>query len=137
MALADMFSGKVQEHEYAQIVAKETVPAVYVDGVPTSWRTDLYTAKIKEQRFRFEGLSSAEAHSTEAVTVTDVDGRSYTFTPVGFISDGSAGNAVFERESVDVTRGHMSPHMWWLEVVRRGAALYCNGVLVIGAPDWA
>ena len=132
---ATFFDG-VSEREYSQFVAKETVPAVYVDGVPTSWRTDAYTARYKEQVFRFEGLTDSQAHDTSAVTVTDVAGAQYTITPATSITDGSSGSASFEQEVVEVDREHMSPHLWRMIVTRRGGQLFRNGTSIVSPPAW-
>ena len=133
---ANFFNGRVTEREYSQFVAKETVPAVYVDGVPVSWTTNTYTARYKEQVFSFEGLTEAQANDTSAITVTDVSGTQYTFTPQTSIVDGNSGSASFEQESVEVERSRMSPHMFKLIVARRGGELRRNNSVITSAPAW-
>ena len=134
--ISECFCGKVEEREYSQIIGVEMVPAVYVDGKPTSWRRNLAIAKTTEQIFRFEGLTDSQAHTASAVTVTDVSGSSYTVPMAGSVTDGSSGTAAFEKESVSVSRRRISPHLWEVVVVRRGAALFVNGSCVVPAPAW-
>ena len=124
---SDFFSGKVQQREYNQFIAVEVVGGV----------RHLYLSETVEQVFDFEGLTYALAHSTSSVTVTDVDGVQYTFTPVQSYDDGSSGYGTFAKEQVTVSRSRMSPHLWRMEVVRRGSRLLDNGTEIIAGPTWA
>lgn len=124
---SDFFSGKVQQREYNQFIAVEVVGGV----------RHLYVSETVEQVFDFEGLTYALAHSTSSVTVTDVDGVQYTFTPVQSYDDASSGYGTFAKEQVTVSRSRMSPHLWRMEVVRRGSRLLDNGTEIIAGPTWA
>lgn len=134
--MQDCFQGRVQQREYSQFVAKETRPSAIVDGVPTGFYNVTYTARFKVQIFVFLGLTEAQANSTSQITVTDVSGTSYTFTPRTKIVDGSSGSASFEQERVDVERVRMTPHMWSLVVTRTGGELYAGNSKIISAPAW-
>lgn len=135
--VAQCFCGQVEEREYSQINAVEVVATTMVDGVPTAFTRKAYTTRTKEQTFRFEGLTDAQAHSTASVTVADVSGTSYTVPMKGGVTDGSTGTAAFETEIVEVSRRRISPHMWEVVVTRRGSALYEGNTLKIAAPSWA
>lgn len=124
---ADFFSGKVQQREYNQFIAVEVVGGV----------RRLYVSETVEQVFEFEGLTYALAHSTAEITVTDVAGTQYTFTPAQSYDDGSSGYGTFAKEQVTVSRSRMSPHLWRMEVVRRGSRLLENGAVIIAGPTWA
>ncbi len=135
--VADCFCGQVEEREYSQVVAVEVTPTTMVDGVPTAFTRTLSVAVTKEQTFRFEGLTDAQAHSTAAVAVSDVSGTSYAVPMSASVTDGSTGSAAFEKEVVEVSRRRTSPHMWEVAVMRRGSSLYVNGAKTISAPAWA
>ena len=120
-AITELFAGKINQREYVQVVGKETVPSYYQDGVPQGWRTIVYTAKVTETRYRFEGLNYAQAHRTTPVTATDPSGGEYTIPMQSTIT--LAGTAAFPTYTVEIDRGHMSPHMWWLEVMVRTAVV--------------
>lgn len=135
--VAQCFCGQVEEREYSQVHGVEMTPTYLVDGVPQGFTRTLAVTRTKEQTFRFEGLTDAQAHSTASVTVTDVSGTSYTVPMKGSVTDGSIGSAAFETEIVEVSRRRISPHLWEVVVTRRGSALYVNGVVSIAAPSWA
>ena len=124
---ADFFSGKVQQREYNQFIAVEVVSGV----------RHLYVSETVEQVFDFEGLPYDLAHYTGPITVTDVAGVTYTFTIAQSYDDGSSGYGTFAKEQVTVARSRMSPHLWRLEVVRRGSRLLDNGTEIITGPTWA
>ena len=121
------YTGRVEQREYAQ-----TFDFEYAGGVRS-----LVTAKVVEQTFRFLGLTRTLAFGTSSISVTDINGPTYTFTPVSSITDGSSGSRVMVNEEVDVQRVPMSPHMWELIVTRRGLQYYVNGSLIISGPSWA
>lgn len=135
--VAQCFCGQVEEREYAQVNAVEMIPTYLVDGVAQGFTRHKFTTRTKEQTFRFEGLTDAQAHSTASVAVSDVSGTSYTVPMAGSVTDGSEGSAAFEIEVVEVSRRRISPHMWEVVVTRRGSALYDNGTKTISAPSWA
>lgn len=143
--LADYFDGKVEQREYTQVFDFEvTWSYVYSTDSKTGVKTvlsasmnrALVTAEVCEQVFRFEGAPYALAHSTASLTVTDIGGASYTFAPVRSFTDGSSGTRVMERESVQVGRARISPHMWSVEVVRRGTRYKVNNKVIVAGPDW-
>lgn len=139
MAIADElqagFDGKASVNEYCQYVAVEVVPTSWVNGAAGGFTRNFYFAKVKEESFRFEGLSYAAAHNTDAVTVTDVGNKQYRVNPASSIVDGSNGNAYFEKEAVTVNRVRMTPHLWILEVVHKMAALYKGTNQIIAMPQ--
>lgn len=135
--VAECFCGQVEEREYSQVVAVEVTPTTMVDGVPTAWTRTLSVSVTKEQAFRFEGLTDAQAHSTASVTVSDVSGTSYDVPMAASVADGSTGSAAFETEVVEVSRRRTSPRMWEVTVTRRGSSLYVNGAKTVSAPSWA
>lgn len=136
--LADYFCGRVEQREYAQVHDFEF--GTYANGIGgTGAYRNLVTARVVEQTFRFEGVPASLADSRAAVTVTDVGGAQYTFAPANSFTDGSSGSMVYEVESVSVQRPRVSPHMWAIVVVRRGARYYLNGthIALSNEPAWA
>lgn len=136
--LAAKFNGKVAQSEYSQIVMLES--GTTGTTVQSFWR-NLVTSRTVEQVFTFEGCTFAEAHYAGSVTVTDIDNTSYTLNTVGSVTDGSTGSATFPVEEVTVERRRVSPHMWTLEVRRKGMAYYVNGTKLtypesIKPPKW-
>lgn len=133
------FDGKVVEEEYQSAVQKERLPAVFTDGVPTSWATHLWTSKTKDRVFVFIGLSYDMAHpsaATVTVTVTDANNKSFVVPLQSKFADGSSGSAVFQQEAVRITREQMSPHLWKLTIRQSGSELYDNGTKVVNGPSW-
>ena len=141
MSMADKFCGKVQENEYTQLdnFSAGMKPGIVIgQGTPQNiWYRDSIVRKTKEQTFRFEGLTYAEAHSNGSINVVDVEGASYTVPLESSFHDASTGTLVMCDEKVQVSRGKMSPHMWWLEVRREGSAFYINGTQIFSGPAWA
>lgn len=121
--LADFFDGKVNQSHYSQAISVVAGEGRYVGVYET-------------QRFTFTGVPSSLAHSTASVTLTDLDGKTYTFEPQHKFVDASTGSAVFPKTQVKVTRARMSLHMWILTVERTGAKLYQNGVRIKDGPTW-
>lgn len=140
------FTGRVIQREYAQEFDFEFIPnytIVEKDGVEiqryiSSYTRNFVTAKVVEQTFRFIGLTRALAFGTNAITVADLDGNEYTFTPKTSVTDGSTGSRVMIVEEVDVQRIPITPHMWELVVTRRGYRYYVNGshIPLSGEPAW-
>lgn len=121
------FSGKVERADYFQPVAAikwriETETLV-------SEGYDVFTAKVTEESFRFEGLTYAQAHATSAQTVTDVDGVSHTVPFAPALTQPTYDELSWEKHSVNVQRARMSPHMWAVSVHVRDAVLYVNGAV--------
>ena len=119
---------------------REFSAMLQVEWVGTA-RTVLIAYTV-EQRFLFEGMPRADAFSQSSVTVSDVGGASYTFTPKTSATDGSSGYAICPQEFVEVQRERMTPHLWRMIVVRRGTKLvrrYMNGTetTIFNAPSWA
>lgn len=144
--MQSLFDGQVHERSYSQVHDFEFVPnySTYTDSngntsrYIASYTRNLVTAKTLEQEFRFSGLTEAQAHSTDSITVTTAAGGSYTFVPETKIVDGSSGSRVFEVERVDVERIHVTPHLWDLVVRRSGTRYYLNGTLISMSnyPTW-
>ena len=140
------FTGRVIQREYTQEFDFEFIPNYTVvtrDGVEveryiSSYTRNFVTAKVVEQTFRFLGMSRSLAFGTGAITVADLDGNEYTFTPKTSVTDGSSGSRVMIVEEVDVQRIPTSPHMWELVVTRRGYRYYVNGshISLSGEPAW-
>ena len=131
--LADKFTGKVEQQEFTQIVGVDS--GISGTTVQVFWR-HLISARSMEQVFRFEGCTYAEAHTTQSITVKDIGGATYTFTPQGSVTDGSSGTLALPKEEVRVARVRVSPHMWNLEVRRTGTAYYSDNSKIINAPNW-
>lgn len=146
MALADFFTGRVVQREYAQEFDFEYVPnytVVTQDGVEvnryiSSYTRNFITAKVVEQTFRFTGCTAADAHTTSNVQVTDNNGTGWTVPMKSSIVDGSSGSRVMVVEDVHVERTPISPHMWEVTVTRRGMKYYVNGTAVSlsNTPTW-
>lgn len=146
MALADFFTGRVAQREYAQEFDFEFIPNYTVvtrDGVEvqryiSSYTRNFVTAKVVEQTFRFTGCPALDARTTTAVSVTDNNGTGWSVPMKSAIVDGSSGSRVMVVEEVDVQRIPMSPHMWELVVTRRGYRYYVNGshFALSGEPAW-
>lgn len=126
VSYSSAYVGRVVQHEYPQVFDFE-----YAGGVRS-----LVTAKVVEQTFRFNGLTRALAFGTSPITVTDINGSSYTFTPLTSITDGSYGTRVMVSEEVSVQRIAISPHLWDLVVTRRGSRYFVNGTKVVDGPAW-
>ena len=134
MALANFFDGKVGQDEFTQIVDLNT--GTTGGYIPIFFR-ELVTREAVTQVFTFTGCTYADAHSTAQVTVTDIGGNQYTFTPKSKVTDGSSGTKVFETESVQVRRRRISYHMWEVEVTRTGSRYLVNNSVIINGPSWA
>ena len=134
MALANFFDGKVAQEEFTQVVDLNT--GTTGGYLPIFFR-ELVTREAVTQTFTFTGCSYADAHSTAQVTVTDIGGNQYTFTPKSSVTDGSSGTKVFETESVQVRRRRISYHMWEVEVTRTGSRYLVNNSVIINGPSWA
>ena len=134
MALANFFDGKVAQEEFTQVVDLNT--GTTGGYLPIFFR-ELVTREAVTQTFTFTGCSYADAHSTAQVTVTDIGGHQYTFTPKSSVTDGSSGTKVFETESVQVRRRRISYHMWEVEVTRTGSRYLVNNAVIIHGPSWA
>ncbi len=128
------FDGKVERADYFQPVASvkwKTVTSTDTDGTPLSWSEgyNVFTAKVADETFRFEGLTYAQAHSTDAQTVTDVDGVSHTVPLAPSLVTPTYDELSWEKSSVAVQRTRISPHMWAVVVHVRNAVLYVNGAV--------
>lgn len=128
------FSGKVERADYFQPVAAvrwRNVTATDVDGNPTSWAEgyNVFQAKVADEAFRFEGLTYAQAHTTQTQTVTDIDGNSHAVPFAPALTAPTYDELSWEKHSVSVQRTRMSPHMWAVVVHVRNATLYVNGVV--------
>lgn len=134
MALANFFDGKVAQEEFTQVVDLNT--GTTGGYIPIFFR-ELVTREAVTQVFTFTGCSYDDAHSTAQVTVTDIGGHQYTFTPKSKVTDGSSGTKVFETESVQVRRRRISYHMWEVEVTRTGSRYLVNNEVIINGPSWA
>ena len=134
MALANFFDGKVAQEEFTQVVDLNT--GTTGGYIPIFFR-ELVTREAVTQVFTFTGCSYDDAHSTAQVTVTDIGGHQYTFTPKSSVTDGSSGTKVFETESVQVRRRRISYHMWEVEVARTGSRYLVNNEVIINGPSWA
>lgn len=146
MALADFFTGRVAQREYAQEFDFEFIPNYTVvtrDGVEvqryiSSYTRNFVTAKVVEQTFRFTGCPALDAHTTTAVSVTDNNGTGWSVPMKSAIVDGSSGSRVMVVEEVEVQRIPITPHMWEVVVTRRGMKYYVNGsaISLSNTPTW-
>lgn len=121
------FSGKVERADYFQPVA--AIKWRIETEMLVSEGYDVFTAKVTEESFRFEGLTYAQAHATDAQTVTDVDGVSHTVPFAPALTQPTYDELSWEKHSVNVQRARMSPHMWAVSVHVRDAVLYVNGAV--------
>lgn len=146
MAIADFFTGRVEQREYAQELDFEFTPNYVVvtkDGVEVSRYVSSYTrsfvtAKVVEQTFRFTGCTASDAAGTSDVSVTDNGGTSWTVPMQSSITDGSSGARAMVVEAVQVQRVPISPRMWEVTVTRRGMRYFLNGVplSLSNTPSW-
>lgn len=60
------YRGIVQQREYNTLLAVDIVPAMYVDGKPTSWWRNVWVGAVVETVKEVVGLSYDSAHSTSA-----------------------------------------------------------------------
>lgn len=128
------FCGEVERSEHFQPVASikwRVVTATDTDGNPVTYSEgyNVFTAKVTEETFRFEGLSLAQAHATDSQTVTDVGGVSHTVPFAPALTQPTYDELSWEKNSVSVQRARISPHMWAVAVHVRSAVLYVNGVV--------
>lgn len=140
------FTGRVIQREYTQEFDFEFIPNYTVvtrDGVEveryiSSYTRNFVTAKVVDQTFRFLGMSRSLAFGTGSITVADLDGNEYTFTPKTAIVDGSSGSRVMIVEEVMVQRMPISPRIWEMTVTRRGFKYYVNGsaISLTNTPAW-
>lgn len=126
------FGGKVEKADYFQPVAsikRRVVTSTDSDGTPLSWSEgyDVWTARVAEEIYRFEGLTYAQAHATDTQTVADIDGNAHAvpFSPA--LTTPTYDELSWEKYSVSVQRSRISPHMWAVVVHVRNAVLYVNG----------
>lgn len=131
--ISDGFQGRVDEHDSVEVF---DFVAFVTEGTFPVFVRELVTAKTREQRFVFEGLTEAQAQSESPITVTDASGVSWTITPKNSITDGSSGTKVMIKERVDVKRTKISPHLYRLTVTRKGSAYFVNGSKIINGPSW-
>lgn len=146
MALANHFTGRVAQREYAQEFDFEFLPnytTVTKDGVEvsryiSSYTRNFVTAKVVEQTFRFTGCSAEDAKTTTNVSVTDNAGVGWSVPMKSAIVDGSGGSRVMLVEEVQVQRTPITPHMWEVVVTRRGMKYYVNGTAIslTNTPAW-
>lgn len=128
------FDGKVERADYFQPVASikwKTVTSTDTDGTPLSWTEgyDVFMSKVADETYRFEGLTYAQAHSTDTQTVTDTDGNSHEVPFAPALTTPTYDELSWEKHSVSVQRTRISPHMWAVVVHVRNAVLYVNGVV--------
>ncbi len=139
-SIADYFGGVVTVRRHSQVVNLEMIPnVVIIDGVKnvTGYTRNLYTGDFETRTYVFEGVPAAMADAlTGSVTVLDVGGKSHVVSFANYVTDGSSGTAVFEKDSNAVVVSRMSPHMRRVEVTRTVASLKCNGAVVVAAPNW-
>ena len=62
------YRGEVSRREYRTLLACDIVPAVTVDGVPTSWKRIITVGNVTETVKEIVGLSYSDAHATGSVT---------------------------------------------------------------------
>ena len=131
------FCGVVNTEKHSQILQVEMVPtgtSTDASGVVSvlGWRRDVYTGEYTTRTFVFEGVPVATANSLSgSVAVADIDGSSYNVKLTPYVTDGSSGSAIFEKENNAVSVRKISPHMCRVEVVNRTGVLKLNGKSII------
>lgn len=125
--LADFFDGKTNDESYVQPLSK--------DGLGR------WSGLFRTQTFSFTGvplsmLNEAGTTGHESVSVTDLDGKTYTVPLVSKDEDSSTGSAWFSKEKVVVAKPRMSYHMGILTVTRTGGELRQNGRVFASGPNW-
>ena len=107
--------GIERQREYRVLVASQLVPAVLVDGVPTSWWREMVIGKVVEKTREIVGLSYADAHATGTVTVAD--GTTVTLSCESTYTPGEDPAETYSRE---IERIHIpSTKLWTVRITER------------------
>ena len=115
-------SGVIRDDSYYQSVGAETVPAVLVDGVPTSWVRHVYTMRVRERETEYRGYGS---HSTAFSGVNSGDALTMVTSGSNFSYAG------YERK---VGRRMVNAAGFWrVTAWERWQALYQDGTRINGA----
>ena len=109
------YRGEVSRREYQTLIACELVPAMTVDGVPTSWRRVITIGNVTETVKEICGLSYADGHATGAVTVAS--GTTITLAPSATYSGGSNPVETAAREIERVQDGDSL--LWTVRIIER------------------
>lgn len=130
----ECFCGKVERADYFQPVAAvkwRIVTMTDSDGNPVSYSEgySVFTAKVTEETYRFEGLTYAQAHTEAEQTVMDVDGNVHKVPFAPALVQPTYDELSWEKYSVSVQRARISPHMWAAVVRVHSATLYLNGAV--------
>lgn len=144
--LADYFAGVTGVSRHSQIVQLEMIPNMYTvtdketgetKTYISSYTRNLYIGEYETRTYVFEGVPVALAENLpKSVTVTEVGGKSHTVQLTSYVSDGSSGTAIFEKDRNTVAIHRATPHMRTIEVTRTVGGLLMNGSQIIAAPSW-
>ena len=108
------YKGIVRERGYKSLIACDVVPAVLVDGVPTSWKRVITTAVITETVKEFVGLSYSDAHDTG-------EHEGVTFSPAVTYSSGDNPIETYSREVERLPDGDSM--CWTVRITEKSATL--------------
>lgn len=144
--LADYFAGVSGVSRYSQIVQLEMIPNMYTvtdketgetKTYISSYTRNLYIGEYETRTYVFEGVPVALAENLPgSVSVTEVGGTSHTVKLTSYVTDGSSGTAIFEKDRNTVAIHRATPHMRTIEVTRTVGRLLMNGSQIIAAPSW-
>ena len=98
------------------LVASEVLPAVTVDGVPTSWQRILTIGNVTETVKEIVGLSKADAFSTNTVTVAT--GETVTLSGATTYTSGNTPLETYSRE-IERYRENPNSSLWNVRVIER------------------
>lgn len=107
--------GIVRQREYRTLIGAELVPAVIVDGVPTSWRRQMLIGTVVEKTREIVGLSKTDAHHTGTVTLAD--GSSVTLSCATTFTSGENPLETYSREIERIPV--MGTKFWTLRISER------------------
>lgn len=109
------YRGEVSRREYRTLLACDIVPAVTVDGVPTSWKRIVTVGNVTETVKEIVGLSYSDAHATGSVTVAT--GTSITLERDATYSSGDNPVETYAKEIERVQDGDSM--VWTVRIIER------------------
>lgn len=111
--------GIIRRREYRMLVGSEVVPAVLVDGVPTSWKRNMCIGSVTETTREISGLSYADAHSTG--TVTCADGSTVGLSGAASFTSGGNPLETYSRE-IERFRAFAGSKLWTVRITERNTS---------------
>lgn len=111
------------KRSYKVLLQAQVVPAVTVDGVPTSWKRIVAVGTVEETVREIVGLSESDAASK--ATVVGADGASIPLADAIVLSGGNNPAVTFSRE---VTRTKDGDSMLWTVCIHERSMSISEGV---------